>query len=387
MYMGLVVPFNGDLELVELLDSSVVSNVYGRENSRTEGGGRASQSTVVSEEVIRAAIQLCKRKGISFDYVLNMPWMDGKQFSVEGRQELDRKFQWVEEIGADYVIVALPELIDTYKSRRNLNWGISKFVRTRDMPLLRNLVELGADRVCLDLSVTRNFSMLKAMQSMFPDKLQLLANDSCLYACIMEDSHAHSSSRASMGDGRNTYTHSCSYWCLDKFVEDPAEIIKSTFIRPEDLQQYRDLGFDDFKLIDRNRPTPWIQNVVKAYTNERYDGNLADLFSLLSWYGQERAEVDELEQTAAQEIRTVQQVQEIRRRIPAMLAVEIDNRVLDGYLGHFADVDCRLVGCKPRCDYCGELAAKAVYIDPQRKQLVGAILHNVRTALISGISE
>ena len=242
---------------------------------------------------------------------------------------------------------------------------------------------MGADRICLDLSLTRDFETLSAMQKTAPGKIQLLANDSCLFDCAKEHEHAYISAWASMGDRSQDYTHHCSYGCLSQSTANPTEIVKSTFIRPEDLAVYRGIGIDSFKLIDRNKPTSWIKNVMGAYEAGRYDGNLADLFSLFSRFGQEAVSIDELGELAERRISTIEEVKDLRRRVPAMIAMQIDNREMDGYLGFFRDGDCTQL-CADPCSYCGDLAESAVHIDPQRKELVAKVLGNVQDAIFSG---
>ncbi len=381
--MGLVVPFNGDIELVKSLNPEHVSSVYGRENSSSDGGGRASQNNWIDRETLEEAIRLCHEKGITFDYILNMPMLEGKDSSRKGNVELDRKFEWIEGIGTDLVIVTSPYLLKKYKGRTNLRFGVSKFARVRGLQKFKQFVDMGADRVCLDLSLTRDFETLSAMQKTAPGKIQLLANDSCLFDCAKEHEHAYTSTWASIGDRSQDYTHHCSYWCLSQFTANPNEIVKSTFIRPEDLAVYREIGIDSFKLIDRNKPTTWIKNVIGAYEAGRYDGNLADLFSLFSWFGQEAVSISELEKLAEKRISTIEEVKNIRRKVPAMLAMQIDNREMDGYLDLFRNGDCTQL-CADPCKYCADLAERAAYIDPQRKGLVARVLGNVQAAIYSG---
>lgn len=381
--MGLVVPFNGDIELIKSLKASTVSSVYGRENSSFDGGGRASQNNWIDRETLEEAIRLCHEKDITFDYILNMPMLEGRDSSREGNAELDRKFEWIEETGADLVIVASPYLLRRYKNRTNLGFGVSKFARVRGLQKFKQFVDMGADRVCLDLSLTRDFETLSAMQKSAPDKIQLLANDSCLFDCAKEHEHAYASAWASMGNRSQDYSHHCSYWCLSQFTDNPTEIVKSTFIQPEDLAVYRARGIDSFKLIDRNKPTTWIKNVIGAYEAGKYDGNLADLFSLFSWFGQGAVGMAELEELAKRKITTIDEVKDIRRRVPAMLAIQIDNREMGGYLDFFRDGKCTQL-CADPCGYCGDLSDKAVHIDPQRSELVAKVLGNVQDAIYSG---
>jgi len=46
---------------------------------------------------------------------------------------------------------------------------------------------------------------------------------------------------------------------------------------PEDLHYYEKLGYETFKIVERNTPTQILLERVKAYSERRYDGNLLDL--------------------------------------------------------------------------------------------------------------
>jgi collagenase-like PrtC family protease len=61
---------------------------------------------------------------------------------------------------------------------------------------------------------------------------------------------------------------------------DPVELLKSPWIRPEDIPHYEAIGYDRFKITERFKRTPLLLENVRAYENRRYDGNLLDLFTL-----------------------------------------------------------------------------------------------------------
>ena len=53
--------------------------------------------------------------------------------------------------------------------------------------------------------------------------------------------------------------------------------LRANWIRPEDLHLYEELGYHNFKIVERNTPTQILLERVKAYAERRYDGNLLDL--------------------------------------------------------------------------------------------------------------
>jgi len=58
------------------------------------------------------------------------------------------------------------------------------------------------------------------------------------------------------------------------------ELLKSPWIRPEDIRHYEAIGYERFKITERFKRTPLLLENVRVYENRRYDGNLLDLFTL-----------------------------------------------------------------------------------------------------------
>ncbi len=58
---------------------------------------------------------------------------------------------------------------------------------------------------------------------------------------------------------------------------DPVNLVRSDFIRPEDLDTYRELGVQRFKIVDRSCSTEALAERVKASTNRHWDGDLLRL--------------------------------------------------------------------------------------------------------------
>jgi hypothetical protein len=69
----------------------------------------------------------------------------------------------------------------------------------------------------------------------------------------------------------------CFLRCTEMKLRDPVNYIRSEWIRPEDLRLYEEMGYDLFKVTERDLPTPVMVNRVRAYAARRYDGNLLDL--------------------------------------------------------------------------------------------------------------
>jgi collagenase-like PrtC family protease len=62
----------------------------------------------------------------------------------------------------------------------------------------------------------------------------------------------------------------------------PDELFKSPFIRPEDMEHYEGI-VEVIKLCGRTIGPAFLQRVVHAYANRRYEGNLLDLMDTMEW--------------------------------------------------------------------------------------------------------
>ena len=108
-------------------------------------------------------------------------------------------------------------------------------------------------------------------------KLCLLANSGCLRNCPWQTFHdnliAHSDAAMKVENVKGWCPHLC--WTLYKDVCNFPEILKATWVRPEDLHRYEGL-VDVVKLATRQHANP--DMVISAYARGSFDGNLLDLF-------------------------------------------------------------------------------------------------------------
>ena len=62
--------------------------------------------------------------------------------------------------------------------------------------------------------------------------------------------------------------------------------------------------------------------------------------------------------------------------------VYIDNRALDGFLEHFFNESCNGKSCQ-ECDYCSQIAKKAIKIDEDYRKRIIAQYRNLLDELVS----
>ena len=107
-------------------------------------------------------------------------------------------------------------------------------------------------------------------------KLCILANSGCLRFCPTQTFHdnliAHSREAEKQENIPGWNPHLC--WNLYRDPSNFAEILKSTWIRPEDLSLYEGIA-DTVKLATRQHANP--RMVIGAYAEGNFQGNLLDL--------------------------------------------------------------------------------------------------------------
>lgn len=375
------VAYNGDDRLVRYLKERApfVDRAFGKTPLLTNvaGSGRAfCEMEYPAIEKMGRHIKELKDEGIKFNWLMNGTILAANEFSREGRAAISEELEMARKFGAEYVTVSVPFLAKfIVKHFPELKPHVSVFAHVDTPQKARRWEDLGVSGVCLDRKLTRDFRTLRAIREAVNMELEVLANDPCLINCPYELYHDDMMARASL-PGSGDYLHYCSFTCLRDFMRDPAELVRSTFVRPEDTDEYLDIGIDRLKIVDRNRPTDWIINSLDAYIDRKYEGNLADLLSLFSSFGMRTPDMENV----GQQLPGRQAIHGIWDGIRTILGVQMDNSVLDGFLEFFKSADCNRTSCG-QCGHCASVADKAVKIDPVTAKKAVKILEKVAELL------
>jgi len=139
----------------------------------------------------------------------------------------------------------------------------------------------------VDRSVNRKigeFSIFSnLMRKKYPGiKIELLANEGCIYQCPFKLAHDSYISLANIDIGADTYEMNRTYGCMNYFKTNPHLIFKSPFIRPEDISRYED-HIDIIKLCGRTLGQEFLKRVITAYINQSFTGNLLKLMDSMEW--------------------------------------------------------------------------------------------------------
>jgi hypothetical protein len=174
---------------------------------------------------------------------------------------------------------------------------------------------------------------------------------------------------------------------------DPSQFIKSAWIRPEDLAVYEAMGYTTFKLLERGIPSAELLRRVKAYSERRFDGNLAEL--LLSYGFKEPVRKESL--WSLRHFWKLRQVNPLRLKPLLDLAhmqgwhsplaespIQVESRKIpDNFLDGFRHRDCAALDCST-CGHCERIAAQAVSIAPKYRADVLEKYAELDEAMVTG---
>ncbi len=378
----LSVAYSFEPGLIEQLSNiPAVKEVYGKLPNDRIGGGRSSYSMrPLLPGALKKAVKLSHDRGIEFNYLLNAAALYGLEQTKSGQKILRKAIDAVVECGVDAVTVSLPLLLKIVKKQYpKLRVRVGVFAQVDTAEKAKQWENLGADTICLSaIACNRDFDRLSMIRNSVKCGLQLIVNASCTPQCAWENTHMHlltQSSAKGTKNGRFLIDY-CFVACSLRKLTEPAAYIKSIWIRPEDLSLYAELGYTDFKIVERSSPAQLIVSRAKAYGNGSFNGNLWELIAPVALIKKEQkvpwwqmAHMFALilrpwYVPIASMLRMKRFAEEV---IPhefrdALAPVFIDNQALNGFLQGIPQDKCRAALCKS-CGYCDDWSKKAVKIN------------------------
>jgi len=280
--MKFSVACNFDYALLDGLAPYPVYEIYGKLTSDYFGGGRPSfYLPEVGREALARYVAETRKRGIGFNYLLNASSMSNMEFTSEGQKKMNELLEWLDGINVDSVTVSNLFFLKLIKRRYpGLKVRISSHRYTDNPRKIRFWKDAGADYIVVsEVNIHREFRVLEEMRKAAGDdvELQLIVNNWCRQDCAIAGNHAVGLSAASQKKSRGFPLDFCSLYCNYIRLTDPVNYIRANWIRPEDIKIYEDMGYENFKIVERNTPTAVLLERVKAYHDRRYDGNLMDI--------------------------------------------------------------------------------------------------------------
>ncbi|MFA6771253.1 MAG: U32 family peptidase [Dehalococcoidales bacterium] len=329
------VPYNNDPKTLDKLFE--LKNLNGNSISEVYLSGPQSKSAAgrIVEEIDEARFVeitgLIHKNGIRVNLIMNATCEGTGWYASDAVKEMVSFINQMHENGSiDAVTMANPIFIKTLR-KTNPDIEICASVLGDIDCMQRALIfaASGASTITPDTTINRNLELLKEIKQKTGVKIKLMVNEGCLYKCPYRKFHfnyiSHKSKELGAVEGDAFFAG-----CSDITREDHSQILKSGWVRPEDLGKYSDVT-SFFKIVGRERPLAHVVRSVKAYMKERWNGDLLDIMcSNLSKYALD-------------------------------YGAGLDNKAL-GKAGFFEKTSTCNYECN-NCDYCNKLAERLVRLE------------------------
>ncbi len=316
-------------------NGAAIAEVYGSLSPSPFGSGRSARTLpVVTPNKLLRYVELCREHGYRFNYTLNGSCFGGREFTPQGRSEILEFVKLLADCGIDLMTVALPSLIELIAVHfPDIQLSASVILRVDSPSKARYIENLGARRIVLFEDLNRDFSAIQDIRTAYSGDLEVLVNSPCLFGCALREYHytlqAHSHRGEKGEDAFERWMVRCN---LQKLMH-PEELVRSRgLIRPEDIIHYKRRGISYFKLVGREEQIENTTEVIAAYLQSAFEGNVFDLLP----------------------------------RFQGMKQVyHLDNRALDGFVDAFLEGrnPCT-TGCRS-CGYCDQYASAMEVAVPQ----------------------
>jgi collagenase-like PrtC family protease len=346
---------NYDDDLPRRLAGMEVDEVFGSCDQAPVGHGRPrAMVPPISWRRLERHVSVCRKTDLEFNLLLNPLCLGG----CEGNVRLERKLRWAlaraVDMGVSTVTVAHPWLVSLARETR-LKVRVGVFVGAATVEQVRAWETMGAHSIVLDTHVLcRDLAAIARIASATRIDIELPVNIGCLLRCPLARVHVARLSHASRSGTQPM--DACVGWCMELKRQDPNNLIRADFIRPEDLDRYRGLGVKSFKIVDRACSTEVLVERVRAYHQRRWDGDLLELLGPRGTPPTQRwlPVLDALWHLGPR--RAWRVMSGARAFMKLELPWSVDNGSLEGLL---LPAGCEATGCEA-CGHCARMAAIAV---------------------------
>ncbi|MDD6082367.1 MAG: hypothetical protein PUB89_05895 [Oscillospiraceae bacterium] len=398
-----------------------IKNLYGKLGNDGLPGGRTTAMVAnLSTDQFADYVKKCNENNITFNYLINPLCMGQDELDPDKGKQIRDFIHTIYDTGVRWFTINSPSLIKYVKKEFKdafVTLGLFAYpVTIQQVEYWRNW---GVDEITLDHSFNRNFDLLRKMLTYYKDSdfaLRLIANNFCLKECPYRLSHG---GFAAHSDATKLSMDFSLVNCTYRKVKNPKAMLTSEWIRPEDVHYYEELAEEtgnknfSLKLVERTRPTPFIERVIKAYTSESYDGNLLDI---LNWPATKNITVGgravntnpaggppagvKDPPPGAPPMRFAERMDHTflpkYGRTMSFPNIYIDNKKLDGFIEHFINnnncANSLCAGtiiedgreCSYACDYCGKWAEKVISYNKEEVDNWLSVASEVLSALQCG---
>ncbi|SHK12002.1 Peptidase family U32 [Anaerocolumna jejuensis DSM 15929] len=281
-------PYNGDMEFIDQSLSkygNYIESYFGNLGIDDFGGGRAqTQNIVKKENELKEILDKLNAAGIEFNYVINNNGLMNEEFTEKYHERYLKFINKLVDLGIRKVTLSNPYLIKyTKQELPALKISASVNLKTRSWEELEYLIQLGIDEATLHYDLIKNFGELIRIRSKTDILLKLIPNDLYISNCPWQKGHTRM--QGSHSKHKETKTPYFSYYrnkCVNIRNLRPEEIYSGKWIAPVDIPKYMEIGYKNFKLLDRLATTEWIMKSIEIYLEQSRTSHLEEI---LGTYG------------------------------------------------------------------------------------------------------
>jgi collagenase-like PrtC family protease len=281
------VPYNNDRETLseilkyKTLNGNRIREIYLSGPQDFSGSGRIAPG--MTFEQFATVVDKIRAEGIRVNLLLNSICEGSEWYSSKAlKSTMDYLIKAHEEHGVEAVTIANPLYIrEVRKHLPNIEITASVLA---DIDCVQKAViywKAGANVLTPDVNVNRNLSLLKKIKAATQAEIKLMVNEGCLLHCAFRKFHFNYISHKSRNpgvQGMNAEDNVFSLNCIQLSRNDPSQILKSCWIRPEDTRKYEEIT-SYFKLVGRTSSKSMIIRSLEAYMRESWDGDLMELMA------------------------------------------------------------------------------------------------------------
>jgi collagenase-like PrtC family protease len=354
--MRLVVATSWDDDLLRGLAGLPVYAVFGKLQADLVGGGRPSSVLPpVDWEGMARHIALAHELGFRFTYLWNAMSLGDAEYDAGYVARMEEQLRRLVDIGVDGLVVGMPWMIPLAKGvSPDLEVSVSSMLYVTRPREARQFEAMGADTLIVHHSANRDFAVLDEIRASVRCDLELIANNSCVYQCPYATCH-HVSPAFHSREGSPRLMEYELFWCAGRYAADAGEIIRSRWIRPEDLHVYEARGFDRFKLAGRGRDSAWLLRAARAYAGRSHPGDLTEIISM-----SQHAPLALARRRAGEDGAHAAAWAEVAEALAPVATLAVDGSAIPAnFLDFFLHHDCNRRSCRA-CGYCAAIAQRAV---------------------------
>lgn len=280
------VPANFKLKTLEELsrintdNNFIIEETYGSLNPSLMYSGRsANVIPKIDFNGLEKFLKISMKYGIGFNYTLNHSCTSNNELFDKERQQIDNYINRLVNIGVQKFTIASHTYLSLFYAYKNIDLTISTISQLYEpagIKLLKNFSNV--KRICLPEKMNRDLPLMrKIVELAAPIEICVIVNNMCLLNCPFRNQHYNYYSH-NHPEGTDPNIVACSAIRIN----DPVNLLKSPWIRPEDIKTYVSSGISLFKVAGRGMQNADYPRMLKFYKAESFNGNLIHLFRAFS---------------------------------------------------------------------------------------------------------